>query len=257
VTKLRPDDRRDRILTAITANAALRMSELARELNVSTETIRRDLDFLHEKGLVRRHYGGAIPKPVGTEPTWSERLAALPERKAAIARTAAGLISDNDVLMLGAGATVFTFAKQLAAENRRVTVFTNNLAAGTCFPPESRARVIIAPGEYSPAEGCTLGPETNAFIEKFRVDTVLLSVSGLSTFGGTEVVSGIAWAERAMLGRSARHILMVDHTKFGNSSLELVCKLSEIDVLVTDMMPEADLLEALRMANVEIVVAAD
>jgi DeoR/GlpR family transcriptional regulator of sugar metabolism len=254
MSKLRPSDRRERILAEVNANAALRISELARSLDVSTETIRRDLDYLHEKGLVRRHYGGAIAKPVGTEPTWSERLAAIPENKAAIARAATALVSDNEVLMLGPGATAFTFAKQLAAENRRLTIFTNNIPAGTSFPPDSKTRVVFAPGEYNAAEGCSLGPETTSFIEKFHVDTVFLSVSGLAPHGGTEVVSGIAWLERAMLSQSTRHILMVDHTKFGNTSLELVCRLTEVDILVTDAQPQGELRDALHRAGVEILV---
>lgn len=71
------------------------------------------------------------------------------------------------------------------------------------------------------------------------------------------MVSGIAWAERTMLAQSARRILMVDHTKFGSANLELVCRLDDIDVLVTDKAPEGELLEALDKAGVEIVVAGE
>lgn len=253
--KLRPEDRRDRLLKAINANPALRIRELARTLNVSAETIRRDLDLLHEKDLVQRHYGGAVAKPVGSEPSWAERLVAFPEHKAAIVREAIRLFQDKDVLMLGPGATAYTFAKELAAENRRLTLFTNNVAAATCFPPDSRTRVVLAPGEYDPAEGCTWGPETAAFINKFRFDTALLSVSGLSAFGGTEVVSGIAWTERSIVAQSSRNVILVDHSKFGNTSLELVCKLEDIDILISDARPEGELLEALKEADVEIIVA--
>lgn len=257
MTKLRPEDRRERILKEINSNPALRIRELARSLRVSTETIRRDLDLLQEKQLVQRHYGGAIAKPVASEPSWSDRLQAFPESKAAIARAALQLFSDKDVLMLGPGATAYTFAKHMASENRRMTIFTNNVAACTCFPPDSRARVVLAPGEYDAAEGCTWGPETATFIQKFRFDSALLSVSGLSPLGGTEVVSGIAWTERAIVAQSSRNIVMADHSKFGNTNLELVCKLEEIDMLITDVEPEGELLEALREADVEILVARD
>ena len=257
MTKLRPEDRRERVLKALNSGTAPRITELARSLNVSTETIRRDLDLLHEKDLVQRHYGGAVAKSVGSEPSWAERIAAQPKIKAAIAREAIKLFSDKDVLVLGVGATAYTFAKQLAAENRRLTIFTNNIAASSCFPPDSRTRIVIAPGEYDPAEGCTWGPETTTFFEKFRFDTSLLSVSGLSPLGGTEVVSGIAWAERSIVSQSARNVLMVDHTKFGNTSLELVCTLDDVDILVTDVAPEGELLDALKEADVEIIVAAE
>ena len=85
----------------------------------------------------------------------------------------------------------------------------------------------------------------------------MLSVSGLSALGGTEVVSGIAWAERAIVAQSARTVLMVDHSKFGNTCLELVCKLDDVDILITDIAPEGELLEALEEAGVEIIVAEE
>jgi DeoR/GlpR family transcriptional regulator of sugar metabolism len=253
--KLKPDVRRERILEAISANDSVRIPDLAREFGVSTETIRRDLDLLHSKRLVRRHFGGAIINPVGIEPTWSERLATLPQRKLGIARTAAELISDGEVLMLGAGSTTYTFAKRLALTNRRCLVFTNSISAGTCFPVGSRARVMLAPGEFDKAEGCTLGSETTLFLEKFWVDTAVLSVSGLSVDGGTEVIFGLSRVERTMIARSNRVILMVDHTKFGKRSVEWVCALNEIDTLVTDAQPPEELAEALRLAEVEVVVA--
>jgi len=255
--KLRPDTRRERILAAISGSDSARIPDLARELGVSTETIRRDLDFLHSKGLVRRHFGGAIVNPVGVEPSWSERLATLADRKEALARAAARLIADGEVLMLGAGSTVFRFAKQLIAENRRLIIFTNSIAAGSCFPAASRARVMLAPGEFNKSEGCTLGLETTSFLEKFWVDTAVLSVSGLSTAGGTEVIFGLAPVERTMVARATRLTLIVDHSKFGRRSLELVCSLEDVDVLVTDESPPDELADALRAAAVEVIVAAD
>lgn len=257
MNKLRPDTRRERILLAISGNESVRIPDLARELNVSTETIRRDLDYLHSKGLVRRHFGGAIVNPVGVEPSWSERLSTLPDRKEAIGRTAAGLISDGEVLMLGAGSTVFRFAKQLVTENRRLIVFTNSVAAGSCFPSGSRARVMLAPGEFNKNEGCTLGLETTSFLERFWVDTAVLSVSGLSVAGGTEVIFGLAPVERTMIQRATRLILLVDHSKFGRRSLELVCSLDDVDILVTDETPPAELAEKLREADIEVVVARE
>lgn len=255
--KLRPEDRRQQLLKAINGGPTLRVNELARQLNVSTETIRRDLDYLHEKRLVQRHYGGATARSVGSEPPWAERLAAAPEGKAVIVRAAIDLLSETDVLMLGPGSTAYAFAKQLAAENRRLTMFTNNVAASTCFSPDSRARIVIAPGELDTAEGYTWGAETSAFISKFRFDIALMSVSGLSTLGGTEVFSGIAWSERSIIAQSRRVALMVDHSKFGITALELVCTLKQMDTLITDKKPQGELLDALKEADVEIIVAKE
>ena len=126
---------------------AARIPDLARDLNVSGETIRRDLDYLHSKGLVRRHFGGAMVNPVGVEPTWSERLTSLADQKLDIARAAFELLSEGEVVMLGAGSTIFVLAKRLFSENWRGTVFTNSIAAATNFLASSRARVVLVSNE--------------------------------------------------------------------------------------------------------------
>jgi len=114
---------------------------------------------------------------------------------------------------------------------------------------------VVAPGDYDLAEGCTTGPEAMAFISKFRFDTMFFSVGGLTLEGGSDSVSGLAWSERAMLERSARHILLIDQTKFDRVFFEQVCPLASIQTVITDCDPPVQLQDALRKVNAEIVVA--
>jgi DeoR/GlpR family transcriptional regulator of sugar metabolism len=199
-----------------------------------------------------------VAHPVGTEPVWQERLTAESAlRREAIALQGIKFIEEGDVLVVGPGATTYILAKHLAPQNRRLTIFTNNLAAATCFKAGSRTRVVVAPGDYDMAEGCTVGPETNAFFAKFRFDTMFFSVGGLTPEGGSDSVSGLAWSERTMLERSSRRILLVDHTKFNTAFLELVCPLSAIDIVVVDRQPSGPLREALALAKVNVVSAGE
>lgn len=253
--KLRPEDRRERILRAISVGQSTRIPELARELDVSAETIRRDLDFLHEKGIVRRHFGGAIINPVGIEPSWSERLDSIDATKQPIARAASKLIEDGEVLFLGAGSTAFVLAKYLASENRQNVIITNNIAAANAFPSNSRGRIIVAPGELDKGEGCTLGPDTLCFLERYWADTTILSVSGLAEHGGSEITIGLASILRAMISRSSRLILILDHTKFGIRCLESVFSLEEIDILVTDKTPPSTLLDCFKNTKTQIIIS--
>src|SRR5262245_42876539 len=93
-------DRQQRILQELRANTAIRISELAKELGVSGETIRRDLAELGEAGAVNRTYGGAVARPFGAEPNWSERHNLMREERQQMAKVAVGLASPGDVLML-------------------------------------------------------------------------------------------------------------------------------------------------------------
>lgn len=255
--KRQPGRRHQWILEAARSNPLIRVSDLAKSLNVSPETIRRDLVQLQANGQLRRHFGGAVAQPVGMEPSWRERLVGEPaRRREAIAEAALRFVQDGDVIAVGPGATTYTFAKRLAVHAGSFTVFTNNLAAATCFTVGARARVVVAPGDYDLAEGCTTGPEAMAFISKFRFDTMFFSVGGLTPEGGSDSVSGLAWSERAMLERSARSILLIDHTKFDKAFFELVCPLTAIQTLVTDGDPPDHIRDALRRVGVEIVVAA-
>ncbi len=251
-----PGRRHEWILEAARTNPLLRVADLAKSLNVSQETIRRDLVHLQANGKLRRHFGGVVAQPVGLEPSWRERLLGdSAQRRETIAGAAVKFVQDGDVIAIGPGATAYTFAKRLASRNAGVTIFTNNLAAATCFARGARARIVVVPGEYDLGEGCTTGPEAMAFISKFRFDTMFFSVGGLTAEGGSDSVSGLAWTERVMIERTARRILLVDHTKFEKSFFELVCPLSSIQIVVCDRAPPEQLSEALAKANVEIVVA--
>ncbi len=250
--KLKKAERQKRIVTAITANAALGVSELAADLGVSKQTVRRDLDELSVNGEVNRTYGGAAARPAGLEPSFMERRHMSVAERAQIAEVASELFGDGETIMIGPGVTTHHFAQVLATRYNRLQVFTNSLGVATIMANNSSNRVVLTPGEYDPAEGCVCGAETLAFLEKFRADTAVFSASGVDEDGVYEVHSGTAWVDRAMLQRSNRHILLLPHTKFDEPRLELICPLSALDIFVADQRPEGGLLDALNSQDVEI-----
>jgi len=251
-TRLRKRDRQKRILTPIEANSSVGVSELAAELRVSKQTIRRDLDELSHAGSVNRLFGGAAVRRVGLEPTMMERNKMATAERAIIAQLAADLFSDGEVLMLGAGITTYYLAQKLAVHMDRLQVFTNNLSAGLALAANAGIRVVFTPGDLDPKEECMCGAETLAFIEKFRADSAVFGASGLFEDGACEVHSGIAWTDRAMIRQAHRRILLLDHSRFDRSLMELICPLSALDVLVTDRMPQGRLAEALQENGVSI-----
>src|ERR1700748_880001 len=100
VLKLSKKDRQARIRAEHRIATPIRISDLASELGVSYETIRRDLEEMGQNGLINRTYGGAVVRPFGSEPAWNERFNAMTEERERIAATAAGLVQQREVLMI-------------------------------------------------------------------------------------------------------------------------------------------------------------
>jgi DeoR/GlpR family transcriptional regulator of sugar metabolism len=248
--------RRERIIAELRANPAVRVSVLARAFGVSTETVRRDLDALSDGGLVSRTYGGAALPAIGVERSLAERERELIRERERIARRAFELLAPGEVVMVDCGSTTWHFARRLAIESLALTVVTNSLGIATTLAANPAIRVVVCPGDYAAGEGGTFGPETLAFLRRFRADKAVIGAGGLTADGPTEVQSGAAWVKRVMLERARRGILLVDHSKFDQARYEVICALTALDDLVSDNPPPRALAEALARAGVALHLAA-
>ena len=247
--------RRERIIAELRANPAVRVAALARAFGVSTETVRRDLDALSDGGLVSRTYGGAALPAIGVEPSLVERQRELTRERERIAQRAFELLTPREVLMVDCGSTTWHFARRLAMEPLPLTVVTNSLGIAGTLAANPAIRVVVCPGDYAAAEGGTFGPETLAFLRRFRADKAVIGAGGLTVDGPTEVHSGAAWVKRVMLERARRGILLVDHSKFDQARYEIICALAELDDLVSDDPPPRALAEAIAQANLALHLA--
>ncbi|HEY4161966.1 MAG TPA: DeoR/GlpR family DNA-binding transcription regulator [Dongiaceae bacterium] len=245
-------DRQARILAELRVSTTLRISDLAVELGVSTETIRRDLEEMGQSGLINRTYGGAVARPFGYEPAWNERSNAMASEREAIAASAIQLVRPGEVLMIDAGSTTLHFARRLAAELRDLTVITNSFAVATALGTNPAMTVIMTPGRYDVHEGGLTGPDTIAFLQRFNANRTVIGASGLTEEGPNEANSGSAAVKRAMLARAQDRMLLLDHSKYGQPSLEVICGPGEINRLVSDKAPPREIAQALRNAGVEV-----
>jgi len=252
----RKQARQERVIALLRANPTVRIAELAREFDVSTETVRRDLDELGKLGVVNRTYGGATRSSIGHEAGVNERLQEHVVERQRIALHASRLVETDDLLMIDGGSTTIHFARQLAARSCRVTVLTNSLSVAAALGQDPSSKVVLCPGDYQPYEGIVTGPETIAFLERFFVDKAFIGASGLTEVGPSEVHSGAAWVKRLMLRQAKRNYLLLDASKFNALRHELICPLGEIDGLITDRRPAGAVRAALVDAAVTIKVAA-
>ncbi|MFA5123743.1 DeoR/GlpR family DNA-binding transcription regulator [Zavarzinia sp.] len=246
--------RHEHIVKELMTSATLRVSELAAALDVSTETIRRDLFELGERGLINRTYGGAA-RPLGTEPTVAERHRMMVPEREAIAKAAALLIRPNDVLVIGGGATTTHVARRIAAVCRDLTVITHAFGVATVLAANPTITVIMAPGRYNGREGNLAGPETNEFLQSYYANWAILGASGITTEGVSEAEPLAASVYKTMLRRATETVIVADHSKFEQQALSLWARWAEIGRLVTDRAPSGPLARALERARVEVTVA--
>lgn len=250
--RLSKRDRQQRILAELRVSATLRISELASELGVSYETVRRDLEEMGESGLINRTYGGAVARPFGFEPAWNERANAMTAEREHIAALAIRFVQPGEVLMIDAGSTTLHFARRLAAELKNLTVITNSFAVAQAVATNPTMTVIACPGRYDVQEGGVVGPDCIAFLARYNANCAVIGASGLTTEGPNEANSNAAAVKRAMLARSQESMLLVDHAKFGQPNLEVVCSLGELDRVITDKAPAREFAQTLRQAEVEL-----
>lgn len=246
--------RHARIVSELMASSTLRVSELAAELGVSTETIRRDLFELGEKGLINRTYGGAV-RPLGTEPSVTERHRMMVEEREAIAAAAAGFIKPNEVVAIGAGATTTHVARRMAAVCRDITVITHSFSVATVLAANPTITVLMCPGRYNGREGMMVGAETVEFLQSYNANWAILGASGITAEGLSDAEADAASVYKAMMLRAIETIAVADHTKFSQQALAIWGRWHDVKRLVTDEAPSFAIARALERGRVEVIVA--
>ncbi|MBD3677860.1 MAG: DeoR/GlpR transcriptional regulator [Rhodobacteraceae bacterium] len=252
--RIKKSERRAQILLELKLHPHVRISELARRFDASTETLRRDLDALAKDGLIDRAHGGASAPSQGHYPTLDQRNAARSEERERIAQLAAAQVRDGETIMIDSGSTTIQLARFLAYRGVTCKVITNSLPVAMTLG-HGAAEVMLCPGEYLPDESAVVGPETLEFLSQFHVDRCIIGASGISDEGVSETVRGFAAVKKEMLRRASRRQLLVGSEKFGKDGLARVTRLDGLDTVVTDARPDGSLLRALSKSGVEIVVA--
>lgn len=254
--RLRKRERQEQILVELRHHPHVRTSELAVRFGVSTETVRRDVEALSRRGLIRRAYGGAAAAPLGSQPSFGERNQARIEERARIGRHAAELVRPGEVLMIDAGSTTHQFALSLAATGRDLTVFTNSLAVATALGQNEAIHVLLCPGDFMAPEAGVYGAETLEFLSRYNADRAFIGASGLTARGISDANLAAVAVKRRMMRQSRETFLLADHSKFGVELVATVEPLSALGGIVTDRPPPPSLQQALRHAGTSLKLAA-
>jgi DeoR/GlpR family transcriptional regulator of sugar metabolism len=244
--------RQSQILSELDSSPSLRVAELARRLDVSTETIRRDLDELTGQGLLNRTYGGAV-RPLSSEPSVTERHRLYVEERQRMARAALQVIGDGRVLMIGSGATTVHVARRIAFEMKNITVITHSFGVATVLAYNPTIKVLMLPGDYHASEGATVGAHAVSFLSGFYADYAITGASGLVPDGPSEALIECGAVYTAMVARAAKSIVVADHSKFDAVFPSRYAAWRQVSALITDAMPGETLAAALAANKVNVV----
>ncbi len=243
------------ILRIAARNGRVDVDGLAREFEVSQQTIRKDLNVLCDAGLLRRIHGGAMHPSGVTNYGYDARRSLAADAKRAIAERAAALIPDHSSIVINIGTTT----EQLALALRRHTgllVVTNNINVANILREAPAVEVVIAGGLVRPSDGGIVGEAAVDFIRQFKVDFAVIGASGIEADG---TVLDYDYREvrvaQEMVRNARQTILVADSTKFSRTAPVKIVHLEDIDILVTDSAPPAAIAEICDSRDVRLEIA--
>ncbi len=241
--------------TSSNTNGSCSITDLAKQLNVSDETIRRNVKSLVSQGLVEKIRGGVMMPSGGTEPAFPLRMNEGREAKQRIAAKIASQIKNGESLILDNSSTTAYIAHALT-NHENLLVVTNSVIIAGILATKPGNRVFMAGGELLNHNGGAFGPETLEFVKKFEVQSAIFSAAALHPTKGF-LIHHLCEAEfaRAITKQCERTYIAADSRKFGRKAPLRLCELSQIDELVTDKMPPDDLAKLLTDNEIDITVA--
>ncbi len=238
-------ERYNAIIRELEIKNKIGVAELALKLNVTPETIRKDLSALEEKKKLRRIHGGAIQYfGVIKEPHFNKKVGSFHHQKKMIGEAAATFIMDGDLVALDVGTTTFQIASAIK-DVKNVTIVTNSLAAAELLNNriENRlfdGKVIVLGGTTNPLQRSISGSITNKLLEQFYFDKAFISCGGVSKDGICDFNVEEATASSIMMKRSRQIFVVADSSKLNQRALFHIGSFSTIDCLITDQKMPVD-----------------
>jgi DeoR family fructose operon transcriptional repressor len=248
-------ERHQQILETARTQGRVEVAELARDLSVTPETVRRDLTALERRGVVRRVHGGAIPvERLGFEQAVADRETRSAAQKDRIARAALEELPDGGSIILDAGTTTARMA-QLLPDDREFTVVTHSIPVASTLMNRPNVTLHLLGGVVRPRTFAAVGERTKAQVEEIFADVAFMGTNGVSVERGlTTPDFAEASIKRSLVSAARRAVVLADHTKFGREDFAKVAPLSAIDTIITDLGLDVELAEDVENAGPRMVI---
>jgi DeoR/GlpR family transcriptional regulator of sugar metabolism len=251
-------ERRMALADMLKQNPVLTVDELVERFGVSAQTMRRDFQYLADRGLLTRTHGGAVARAgeaLGFEGAFKLRVAQRASQKAAIARLACTLVVPGSTVMMDASTSVLALAQALPRDTE-LHAIVNALPIASELSSRAGVTTTMIGGTLRPTSLSAAGPPAEAMLRRLFADTAFISTRCLSLERGlTEANPAESALKEIMIANATRVVALVDSSKFGRTALSYFGPVTELDIVVTDAEADPRMLRGLRERGIDVRVA--
>jgi DeoR family fructose operon transcriptional repressor len=251
------NERRQYILQQLKLHKTIYTSDIVNQLHITSETVRKDFNYLEQQNLLKRVHGGAVlvGESGETEIPYMDlekRDSMNMEEKLSIASYAASLVKDGQTISLDYGSTSFLLAKQLASSMLSLTVITNSIKNTLALMPNPNIEVILLGGKLHKKE-YTLVNDLSHNLDYLHADILFMSVSGIDLqYGFSDQSLEEVKVQNELRCASTKTIVVADSSKFQHVSLVRICPVQEAEEIITDNRLDSSVCRQFKDAGVKI-----
>ena len=256
MARMLAEKRQAQITQMLVADGHIKIGTIIEEFNVSSETARKDLLALEERGIARKTHGGAVIVDsyfAGSNVFLNRRMKRNITPKRQIAREAVKMIDDHSTVILDSGSTTYWIAEELTAK-KNITVVTNSLTVATVLA-EHQINTLVLGGEIHPSNLAAVGQWADLCLKNIRPDVAFIGASSLSVSRGPCVENfPEAHVKWKMMESAEKRYIVADSTKFKDHALIEYAAWGQFDGLITDTGLSSELYAGLS-GKVNVVLA--
>jgi DeoR/GlpR family transcriptional regulator of sugar metabolism len=242
-------ERHKYIMTKLIEDQKVITADLALDLDLSEDTIRRDLNDLDDKNLLKKVYGGAILVAEKATDVFDIIIAAEEEKKKIVTK-ALSLLREGQVIIMSGGSTNLVFAK-LIPSDLKATIYTYSLPIAMQLSQHPNIDLIFIGGKMQKNAMVTIGMDVIQVLSKIKADICFIGASSINVKQGlTEVGYEVSIVKKAMIESSDKVVSMFASNKLNTKMPHNVCDLNQLDCIVTDLDPADSRLEEYRKLGV-------
>ena len=251
------NERQEYILAQLKEIGNVQVDDIASSFDVTTQTVRRDLSDLCDRGLAARIHGGARRIITTSTIDYEERRKLEVGAKSEIAQRASELIPDGCSIAINIGTTTEQVASALKY-HKDLTLVTNNINVIHILRPARMKSLIIVGGEVRASDGAIIGSNATEAFQNYKLDFAVIGASSLDKDGSVlDFDSREVAVSRSILANARTRILVCDHSKFDVSAPHRICNVRDLDFIVTDTRPPLEFEEATRRGKATLIVTED
>ncbi len=249
-------ERIEKIIKIANENKFITVEYLCTLINASPSTIRRDLRYLEENGIIKRFHGGASIQKHAYVP-FNKREKLNTEEKDMIAREAVKLIKDNSTVILDTGSTVLHVALHLGNMSKEnLTIITPSIYIAQYLIDKTGFKIILSGGLFNRESNNLLGVLAIETFNKLKADMVIMSCETISSnmeimYPELEIIQ----VRKAVINSATYKVLVVDSSKFGRFSLSSLGEIDLFDMVITDCKIQDKYINKIKKRNLKLVIA--